>query len=113
MDEAEDSESNPLNDLIGMLAFAIEIYEKKQEKFNAFREEADRLDPAVSVLKLLMEQNALGVAIFKEEIGSKSLVSMILSGQRSLTKDHISKLSQRFNICPAIFFARPNQLVHP
>ncbi|MDN5451459.1 MAG: helix-turn-helix domain-containing protein, partial [Enterobacterales bacterium] len=38
------------------------------------------------------------------EIGSKSLVSMILSGKRSLTIEHIKALSKRFNVRPDLFF---------
>jgi len=29
---------------------------------------------------------------------------MILNGKRNLTKDHIAKLSARFNVSPALFF---------
>ena len=57
----------------------------------------------VCILKLLMEQHALGVSDLPE-IGTKSLISRILSGQRQLTKDHITILSKRFNISPALFF---------
>lgn len=40
------------------------------------------------------------------EIGSKSVVSRVLSGERNLTKKHIQALSQRFGISPAVFFLR-------
>jgi len=32
------------------------------------------------------------------------LVSMILNGKRNLTKEHITKLSQRFSLNPSAFF---------
>jgi HTH-type transcriptional regulator/antitoxin HigA len=38
------------------------------------------------------------------EIGSKSMVSRVLSGQRNLTKKHIEALCQRFHISPVLFF---------
>ena len=38
------------------------------------------------------------------EIGDKTLISKILNGSRSLTKDHITKLAERFDISPALFF---------
>lgn len=106
MSEAEDSKSDPLNDLIKMLADAVEGYESKQDNIMQFHNEAEAVDPGVSTLRLLMDQYSLGAAGLREEIGSKSLVSMILSGQRALTKDHIAKLSDRFGISPAVFFGR-------
>ena len=51
-----------------------------------------------------MNQHNLTLSDFKTEIGSKSLVSMILNGKRNLTKDHIAKLSSKFNLDPALFF---------
>jgi HTH-type transcriptional regulator/antitoxin HigA len=51
-----------------------------------------------------MEQHNLTVSGFKDVIGSKPLVSMILNGKRNLTKEHITKLSQRFSLNPAVFF---------
>jgi len=106
MFEAEDSKSDPLNDLIKMLADAVDTYESKQDSMVQFHNEAEAIDPGVSALRLLIDQHALGASGLRDEIGSKSLVSMILSGQRSLTKDHITKLSGRFDISPAVFFGR-------
>jgi len=37
------------------------------------------------------------------EIGSKSYVSKIRSGERNLSKEHIEKLSKHFGISPALF----------
>ncbi|TAK63475.1 MAG: helix-turn-helix domain-containing protein [Methylobacter sp.] len=51
-----------------------------------------------------VNQHNLTVSDLKEEIDSKSLVSMILNGKRNLTKDHINKLAKRLNINPAVFF---------
>jgi HTH-type transcriptional regulator/antitoxin HigA len=36
--------------------------------------------------------------------GSKSVVSEILHGSRKLNRNHIEKLSKRFNVSPAVFF---------
>lgn len=57
----------------------------------------------VAALKVIMEQYKLGVAGLPE-IGSKSLVSRILRGERRLTRNHIEALSRRFNLSPALFF---------
>ena len=37
--------------------------------------------------------------------GTESIVSEVLHGKRQLTVEHIEKLSQRFNLSPAVFFA--------
>ena len=55
------------------------------------------------MLRLLMEQHELKGTDFPE-IGDKTLISKILNGSRSLTKDHITKLAERFGISPALFF---------
>ena len=57
----------------------------------------------LAVLRLLMDQHNLGTADLPE-IGSKSMVSRVLSGQRNLNKKHIKALSERFKIDPALFF---------
>ncbi|MBE9563500.1 MAG: helix-turn-helix domain-containing protein [Proteobacteria bacterium] len=102
--EATDSEDEPLNTLIEIVSNAIERYESTQEDVIEFEKQVDTIDPGVSMLRILIAQFNLTMSDFKDEIGSKSLVSMILSGQRNLTKDHITKLVKRFDIDPALFF---------
>lgn len=57
----------------------------------------------VQVLRFLMDQHDLKQTQIPE-IGSQSVVSEILAGKRSLTVDHIRKLSERFGISPNSFF---------
>ena len=57
----------------------------------------------LAVLRLLMAQHHLGTADLPE-IGSKSMVSRVLSGERGLNKNHIRALSRRFGIDPGLFF---------
>ena len=47
------------------------------------------------------EFNAMAQAM--PEIGSKSMVSRVLSGKRKLTLEHAKKLATRFGISPALF----------
>ncbi len=61
------------------------------------------LDP-VETLKLLMENRGLKQADLVPGIDSKSHVSEILSGTRELSKRHIIKLSNFFNVSPEAFF---------
>lgn len=105
MDVAEDSAYAPINDLVGLLASAVEYYENQQQVLVEFDQAANSLAPDISALRCIMQQHSLKPADLQEEIGSKSLVSMILSGQRALTKEHIAKLAKRFHVNPAIFFS--------
>jgi HTH-type transcriptional regulator / antitoxin HigA len=41
------------------------------------------------------------------ELGNEATVSLVLSGKRSLTIDHIVKLCQRFRVSAAAFFPSP------
>lgn len=104
IDVAEDTESDPRNDLIAIVANSIKEYESKQDSIVKFDELSVSMDQGVSMLRHLMVQYQLNISDFQNEIGSKPLVSMILNGKRSLTKEHIVKLSKRFNIGPALFF---------
>lgn len=102
--EANDTVDEPLNDLIDIVAKSIEKYELSQEGIIKFDNEANNITQEVSVLGVLMDQHSLTMSGFKDEIGSKSLVSMILNGKRNLTKEHITKLSKRFRLNPSVFF---------
>ena len=85
----EEDDTNPL---IDFLASRIAEYENNNEKF-----------VGVALLRTLIDQHNLTYADLKNEIGSKSLVSQILSGQRSLTISHIKALSARFGVKPEWF----------
>lgn len=91
--------------LIELLSTSISRWEDTCEDFAVFNRAVSEGDPAVSVLRTLMEQHNLGVADLPE-IGSKSLVSKILNQRdRQLTRQHIDAISRRFNITPALFFS--------
>jgi HTH-type transcriptional regulator/antitoxin HigA len=103
-EKATDDSDDPLHDLIEILSRGIEKYESHQEALASFTREASNLSQEILVLRVLMDQHNLTISDLKEEVGSKSLVSMILNGKRNLTKDHINKLARRFNINPGLFF---------
>ena len=100
----DNSGNDPLNDLLDIISNSIEVYENQQPDIKSFLEKSNALANDLSTLRLLMEQHGLGVNDFKNEIGSKSYVSMILNQERNLNKSHIKKLSERFNISPELFF---------
>lgn len=92
--------------LIELLSGSIEAWEDQSESFAAFNLAVTEMDDGVAVLRTLMEQHQLKADDLRNEIGSKSLVSMILNGSRNLTLPHIQALCARFNLSPAVFFPK-------
>ena len=90
--------------LIEILSSSIEKWENSSIEFTEFNRHVKQMDSGVAVLRTLMEQYELRTNDFKDEIGGKSMVSMILSGSRKLSRDHIQALSNRFHVSPAVFF---------
>ena len=103
LEEAKDSRDDPLNAVIDMLGHAIEVYENENEALALFEKHAMAQPSDLAMLRLLMDQHDLGVSDLPE-IGSKSMVSRVLSGQRSLSKKHIQALAKRFGINAGLFF---------
>lgn len=79
-----------------LLTVLIEAYEEKHYPIRA-------LSP-VEVLMELMAANNLKQKDLASLFGSESIVSEVLHGKREMNKQHIEKLSQRFNVSPALFF---------
>ncbi len=102
-EEADDSPFDPLNAVISMLSEAIAEYELRDREIVAFENQASASPSDLVMLRLLMDQHNLGMADLPE-VGSKSMVSRVLSGERSLSKKHIQALSKRFGIDPGLFF---------
>ena len=103
LEEAEDSFDDPLNGVIELLSNAIETYENKNKELADFEKRVMEQPSDTAILRLLMAQHNLGTADLPE-IGSKSMVSRVLSGERNLNKNHIKALSDRFEISPNLFF---------
>jgi len=104
LESAPENPDAPEHELIEMIAHAVERYEDSLPEVQAWQAKVDGLDPALSTLRLLMDQHNLTGSDFKDEIGGKSYVSQILSGTKSLTRRHIENLIVRFNISPDLFF---------
>ena len=94
--------------LIEVLSVSIERWEDEADEFADFNERLANLDDGVATLRTVMDQYQIKADDLKDIIGSKSLVSMILTGSRKLTKEHVRALSSRFNISPALFFKQAN-----
>jgi HTH-type transcriptional regulator / antitoxin HigA len=80
-----------------LLATLIENFERSRYHF-------DDPDP-VAIIRELMEANGLKQKDMLEILGGhESVVSEILNKKRSLTRNHIMRLSEKFGISPAVFF---------
>jgi HTH-type transcriptional regulator/antitoxin HigA len=89
--------------LIDLLSISIEKYEHSGSEFASFNQRLAELKSGVAALAVLMEQHHLNTSDFENEIGGKSLVSMILNGKRALNLNHIRKLSKRLSMPPQLF----------
>ncbi|ECI4646629.1 transcriptional regulator [Salmonella enterica subsp. salamae] len=94
---------NPSSPLLDIVCARITEYERQQPDIQALRDEMAAIPADLAVLRTLMDQYNLTISDFADEIGSKSMVSRVLKGERQLNVNHIKKLSDRFNISPAAF----------
>ena len=83
---------------------AIELMTLLVERYEAERYPSPAAEPA-DVLRFLLERNSLSQRDIAADFGSESTVSLVLSGKRQLNRDHIARLSRRFNVSPAVFFS--------
>lgn len=89
--------------LIEILSISIEKWEEESGEFSEFNAQIESLDSGLSVLRVLMDQHKLNTTDFKNEIGGKSMVSMILNRKRKLSLEHIKALATRFSVSPQLF----------
>ena len=82
--------------LIELLTLLVEDFESRHYAVP----EAGPLD----IVRHLMEAHGLRQKDLADVFGTESIVSDVLNGKRNLTKEHIRKLSGRFNVSPAVFF---------
>jgi HTH-type transcriptional regulator/antitoxin HigA len=100
--EASKDEMNcPVSPLIDMVAASIERYERLDSELVDFIDQAEKIPLHIAVLNFVIKKhNITGADI--PEIGDKTAVSRVLSGQRPLTKLAIEKLCIRFNLRPEL-----------
>ena len=89
--------------LIEVLSLSIERWENASPEFAEFNAKIAALNSGVAALRVLMDQHKLNTTDFKNEIGGKSMVSMILNNKRNLSIEHIKALSNRFGVPPQVF----------
>jgi HTH-type transcriptional regulator/antitoxin HigA len=73
----------------------------------AYEQENHRIDTShltpLEMLQFLMEQHDVTPSQLGKLIGSASLASMILRGERELSKAKVMLLARRFNVDPGVF----------
>ena len=94
VDRVGEKEDPLIESLIDTLGTLIKDYEDR----NIPEPEADPRE----CLEFLMEEHNLKETDLPE-IGSRKIVTEILSGKRELSVDQIKVLSKRFNVPPAVF----------
>jgi len=82
---------------------AIELLSLLIDRYESERYPIPDASPA-DVLRFLLAQNGLSQRDIAAELGGEATVSLVLSGKRSLTREHIARLSRRFRVSPAVFF---------
>jgi HTH-type transcriptional regulator/antitoxin HigA len=82
---------------------AIELMTLLVERYESERFPVPEAE-AADVLRALLEWTGLSQRDIAPELGGESTVSLVLSGKRQLSRHHIARLSQRFNVSPAVFF---------
>ncbi|AOW99404.1 hypothetical protein BJP34_07990 [Moorena producens PAL-8-15-08-1] len=115
MSEAEEEAAKNLINLLLDLEASVELTEEQDSylaTLTVLLHDYQRKKPlipdihGIDLLKLLIKEHGLRqqdlVSIFK----TKSIVSMILSGKRNLTVEHIQKLADYFKCSPSAFFPR-------
>lgn len=95
---SKDQTTTEEDEAIELLTLLIEHYETERYPIP----KAD----SVSVLRFLMASHGLSQKDLSRELGVESTVSLVLAKKRKLNVNHIAKLSKRFNVSPAVFFAK-------
>lgn len=85
---------------------AVELLTVLIDRYESAHVPVPDAEPA-EVLRFLLDHNSLSQRDVAEELGSESTVSLVLAGKRQLNRDHIARLSKRFNVAPSVFFPRP------
>ncbi len=99
---AKPSRSRAQEEAIELMTLLVERYES--ERFPV--PDAEPID----VLRFLLESNGLSQRDIASELGSEATVSLVLSGKRPLTREHIARLSRRFDVSPSVFFGSPQSI---
>jgi HTH-type transcriptional regulator/antitoxin HigA len=88
-------------DYVEALSVFIEDFDRRHNVFDTSGR------TPLDMLRHLMEANDWDVTALGALLGSKGVASEVLRGKRSLSKSHIFKLAERFNVDPGLFLEKP------
>ncbi len=83
--------NDPENPLLDLVCAKITAWEESAPEFAEFNAMAQAMPGGIAVIRTLMDQYGLTLSDLPE-IGSKSMVSRVLSGKRKLTLEHAKKI---------------------
>jgi HTH-type transcriptional regulator / antitoxin HigA len=92
-----DKRTKDQEDYLDTLTGLFEFYEQRH-----FRFETSDLD-AIEILRFLMVERGMNASDLGRILGHARLGSMILRGERGLSKAHIEKLCEVFKVGPGLF----------
>jgi len=95
MEKGEEALSPEEGRLLELLGILVEDYDERHYPL-------EKADP-VTILKELMDANDLSQNDLAHLFGSKSIVSEVLSGKRSISKAQARKLAERFHTSADLF----------
>jgi HTH-type transcriptional regulator/antitoxin HigA len=96
LEQNQNSWSPEEAELADLLTLLIENYEEKHYNL-------PKSSP-LEMLQFLMDQHGLKQKDLVGVFGTPSIVSEVLNSKRELSKEHIRRLSARFNVSPELFF---------
>jgi HTH-type transcriptional regulator / antitoxin HigA len=84
-------------DYFDTLTLLVEVYDREHHDLDG-----EPRDP-LTMLKYVMQESNMTQADLGQLLGNRALASLILNGHRQLSKSHIRKLADHFQISPALF----------
>ncbi len=90
-------------DYVEALSVFIEDYDRRHNVFDTSGR------TPLDMVRHLMEANDMSVTDLGAVLGSKGVASEILHGRRSLSRSHIFKLAERFNVDAGLFLEKPRR----
>lgn len=97
LDEQWENLSTDEKKLYELLVLIIQDFEKRTYKIRAAT--------PIEIIEELMAANDLNPKDLVGIFANEHAVSEVLDGKQSLSVEHIKRLSERFNVSPAVFFS--------
>lgn len=95
MKKGDDGRSDEEEALLELLVNRIEQFEKTEYNLPE--------GTPLGALKYLMESNGLKAIELASLFGGRGRISDILTGRRSISKEQVKRLAERFVVSPAVF----------